>query len=249
MVHIIFLFSGVSNLLNCHKGFKQPICQGLQEEVGEVQVCTVLPLIHPHQAAALSRNHCCPHALFRCWRHRPRGVLLPVLCASWGSLNPWGPLYSQQSNPCKLWAVNTSPGSHGRGCRAAATPGRREQGRREIPLPGHTAQLSCPGRSCLCHCTVLTPQSVNLWQQQVPTSTWCQQQTPVLLTGGVWSLQQLSAPKICPFLSKLGILQPWKLLSSTWNHIQTPQGLEWQKLTISAYDWPTQDLLEELEQH
>lgn len=32
MVHIVFLFSGVSNLLNCHKDFKQPICQGLQEE-------------------------------------------------------------------------------------------------------------------------------------------------------------------------------------------------------------------------
>lgn len=209
MVHIIFLFS-VSVAWTATKVLNSQCvrdCRRRWEEVRSAQgSLSHIPIRqeHPERAIAV-------HVLFRCWRQR-----CPVLCGS---------IVFTESNPCRLRAVNTTPSSHGRGCRAAATPGRREF----PPCPwAHSPALLSLHSPDTRATEPLTAAGTNIHPPAASTKL-------LSINRCVWSLQRLSALKIWPFLSKLGILQPWKLLNSTWNHSQTPQGLEWQ--TINGKSW------------
>lgn len=110
MVCMIFLFSGVSNLLNCHKGFEKPICQ---KEVGEVQVCTGAPYHISPSSSNIQPEPVLFRVWFRCWC---RGAAISCSLCSVGQCSQlWGPLHSQPSNSEQQIQTPTSPW---RGCRA-----------------------------------------------------------------------------------------------------------------------------------
>lgn len=103
MVRIIFLFSGVRNLLNCHKGFKQPTCQGLQKEVGEAQICTAAPSSSDIQQEPL---------LLTCFIQMlmAEAQRCPAVCALGFNAQNSGVHYIHSiQNPCEFLVVNTTP--------------------------------------------------------------------------------------------------------------------------------------------
>lgn len=113
MVRTIFLFSGVSNLLNYHKGFKQPVCQGLQKEMGEVQICTRAPYCISPSSSTTQQE---PFLITFCSDADGRGPEMSCcLCSVVECIKFWGSLYSHP-------VVNRNPQPpNDRGHRAATT--------------------------------------------------------------------------------------------------------------------------------
>lgn len=137
MVCMIFLFSGVSKLLNCHKGFKKPICQ---KEVGEVQVCTGAPYHISPPSSNIEQGPVLFTGLVQVLMQSPRHVLLSVLTALGSSTLTAFKLVQTLSSKYK--PQPPVAGAAGQNCSKAGQ-------QRGAASPWNTAQLSCPGRELL----------------------------------------------------------------------------------------------------